>query len=53
MLAMADSMAVQYPQAYKLAGTIVYTLEMELDTKCSEDEILYLMLHVARLMMKA
>lgn len=27
-------------------------LESALDTKCSEDEILYLTLHVARLMMK-
>ncbi|WP_347306116.1 PRD domain-containing protein [Corynebacterium sp. SA-MJD20WY100] len=53
MLAMADSMMKQYPQAYRIAGLVVIKLESTLDTKCSEDEILYLTLHVARLMMKA
>lgn len=52
LLMMAESMQQSHPQAYRIAGLIVIKLESALDTKCSEDEILYLTLHVARLMMK-
>lgn len=46
---MRDTIAKTYPKSWSAAAKLVMMLQMELDTQCSDDEIVYLALHIARL----
>ncbi|MFP7366241.1 PRD domain-containing protein [Corynebacterium callunae] len=50
MLSLSTKVADEYPVAYAIAGKVIMMLQMELDTNCSDDEVVYLSLHIARLM---
>lgn len=50
MLSLSTKVADEYPVAYNIAGKVIMMLQMELDTNCSDDEVVYLSLHIARLM---
>lgn len=50
MSSLSTKIAEEYPVAYTIAGRVIMMLQLELDTSCSEDESVYLALHIARLM---
>lgn len=50
MLKLGTKISDEYPVAYAIAGKVIMMLQLELDTQCSEDEVIYLTLHIARLM---
>ncbi len=50
MLKLGTKISDEYPVAFQIAGRVIMMLEMELDTETSDDEVIYLTLHIARLM---
>ena len=52
MLKLGAKVSDEYPVAFTISGKVIMMLQLELDTQCSEDEVVYLALHIARLMQR-
>ncbi|ANE04882.1 PRD domain-containing protein [Corynebacterium crudilactis] len=50
LISLSSKVADEYPVSFSIAGKVIMMLQLELDTTCSEDEAVYLALHIARLM---
>lgn len=50
LVQLSGTLQEQYPAAYRIASNVLLTMEMNLNIECSEDEVVYLTLHIARLM---
>lgn len=50
LISLSSKVADEYPVSFSIAGKVIMMLQLELDTTCSDDEAVYLALHIARLM---